>query len=167
MVQYINAYAGLPASAPIGHAHIVDYFNEDTNKDNLRLADGISTMLYRFNPAVLRDFLDISIPSVEIIRREKPGPRYDLIIARHSRAVTCGFIRDAEFVDLKLDFGITPQGLWVPLASFMEPFHPQGPNREELLEGFGKQFAAQIMYHSLWDERTAKEIKVDVERERP
>ena len=27
-------------------------------------------------------------PIREIIRREKPGPRYDLIIARHSRAVT-------------------------------------------------------------------------------
>ena len=187
MVHFINVYEGLPASAPVGHPHIVEDFNEETNKDNLRAADGICTMLYKYNPSVLRDFLDLRIPSIEIVRREEDAYRYDMIIARHERVVTvmpylippymktvadmtiskCGFIRNAEFVDLRVDFGITGEGLWVPLSGHTDFIHPTGSNRGEILDGFGGQFAAQIMYHKLWDESTAREIKVDVERERP
>ncbi|KAL8894201.1 MAG: hypothetical protein Q9192_004529 [Flavoplaca navasiana] len=144
MVHFIDVYEGLPASTPVGHPHIVADFNEETDKDNLRGADGICTMLYKYNPSVLRDFLDLQIPVIEIVRHEKESYRYDLIIARHERVVTviphlisqymktfadmttskCGFIRDGEFVDLRVDFGITEQGLWVPLSGhtdFMAP----------------------------------------------
>ncbi|KAL9039685.1 MAG: hypothetical protein Q9180_002381 [Flavoplaca navasiana] len=167
MVHFIDVYEWLPASAPIGHPHIVADFNEETNKDNLRGADGICTMLYKYNPSVLRDFLDLRIPSIEIVRREEESYRYDMIIARHERVVTCGFMRNAEFVDLRVDFGITEEGLWVPLSGHTDFIHPTGPNRGEILDGLGGQLAAQIMYHKLWDESTAKEIKVDVEREGP
>ncbi|KAL8886798.1 MAG: hypothetical protein Q9215_005536 [Flavoplaca cf. flavocitrina] len=167
MVHSIDVYEGLPASAPVGHPHIVADFNEETDKDNLRGADGICTMLYKYNPSVLRDFLDLEIPVIEIVRHEKRSSRYDLIIARQERVVTCGFIRDGEFVDLRVDFGIKEEGLWVPLSGHTDFIHPTGPNRGEILDGFGRQLAAQIMYHKLWDESTAKEIKVDIERERP
>ncbi|KAL8656146.1 MAG: hypothetical protein Q9226_002770 [Calogaya cf. arnoldii] len=165
MVRFIDVYDRLPASAPVGHPHTFEDFNEVTNKDNLRLADGICTMLYNWKPSVLKDFLDLRIPSIEIVRHEKVTFRRDMIIARHERA--CGFIKDGEFVDLQLDFGITEEGLWVPLSGFMDPIYPQGPNRKQVLDDFGGQFAAQIMYHKLWDESTAKEIKVDIEREHP
>ncbi|KAI4274559.1 MAG: hypothetical protein LQ337_003856 [Flavoplaca oasis] len=187
MVRFIDVYERLPASAPVGHPHIVEDFNEETDKDNLRGADGICTMLYRYNPSVLRDFLDLEIPVIEVVRHEKTSNRYDMIIARHERVVTvipylippymktvanmtmskCGFMRDAEFVDLRVDFGIKEEGLWVPLSGHSDLFYPTGPNRAEILDGFGEQLAAQIMYHKLWDESTAKEIKVDIERERP
>ncbi|KAL8799566.1 MAG: hypothetical protein Q9182_005805 [Xanthomendoza sp. 2 TL-2023] len=148
MVQFLDVYDKLPASAPVGHPHIVADFDEETNKDNLRLADGIATFLYRFKPSVLDDFLNMSIPSVEVIRHEESGSTYDM----------CGFMRNAEFVDLQLSFGIKEDGSWVPLSGFCEPFYPTGPGKAEMLHEFGKDFAALIMYHELWDESTAKKI---------
>ncbi|KAL8801489.1 MAG: hypothetical protein Q9223_007443 [Gallowayella weberi] len=159
MVRFIDVYDKLPASAPVGHPHIVEDFDEETNKDNLRAADGIATFLYHFNPSVLDDFLNMSIPSVEVIRHEKSSSRYDLIIARTERAVMCGFMRNAEFVDMQLSFGIKEDGSWVPLSGFCEPFYPTGPGKGTTLDEFGTDFAAQIVYHKLWNESTAKEIE--------
>ncbi|KAL8870909.1 MAG: hypothetical protein Q9174_003151 [Haloplaca sp. 1 TL-2023] len=175
MVRFIDVYERLPSSAPVGHPHIVDRSNEETDKDNLRVADGICTMLYKYNPSVLRDFLNLQIPVIEILRREQEGSsRYNLLIARHERVVTllilviqCGFMRDGEFVDVLVDFGITHEGLWVPLTGHTDMIHPTGPNKAEILDDFGTQFASQIVYWELWEESTAKEIKVSIERNRP
>lgn len=68
---------------------------------------------------------------------------------------------------MRVDFGITEEGLWVPLSGFTGSFNFGGPNREHILEGLGRDFAAQIVYHRLWDASSAKEIKVDIEREHP
>lgn len=68
---------------------------------------------------------------------------------------------------MQLEFGITEEGLWVPLWGFAANIYPEGPNKKRVLDDFGGQFAAQIMYRRMWDGTTAKEIKVDIERERP
>ncbi|KAI4242469.1 MAG: hypothetical protein L6R40_004023 [Gallowayella cf. fulva] len=158
-------FKDLPASAAIGHPHIVADFNEEIDKENLRAADGIATFLYRFKRSVLDDFLDMSIPTVEVIRREKSSLRYDMVVARNERE--CGFIRNGEFIDTQLSFGVKEDGSWTPLSGWSSGIYPQGPNKKVHLDEFGKSFAAQIMYNSAWDESTDKEIEVTTDRTSP
>ncbi len=59
-LTYENSYPRLPASAPIGHPHIVSAgFHEDTDTTNLRAADAVATILYKRKPEALQRFLNL------------------------------------------------------------------------------------------------------------
>lgn len=68
---YSDAYEGLPSTAPIGCPHLIrldaHLENESSTKD-LRMADGIATLLYHYNPDVLTKFLDKNIVEFKFVR---------------------------------------------------------------------------------------------------
>lgn len=70
---YSDAYDGLPITAPIGCPHLIKLGphleNELLIKD-LRLADGVATLLYHFNPDVLTKFLDKNVTEFDFLRRD-------------------------------------------------------------------------------------------------
>ena len=95
----------LPANAPIGFPHIIDAkrFGPDTDKRNLHTADGIATLLFLWRPEVLDDFLDMTVPIFEFVRREHNSFMLDTIIARDHRTVAVSEIYQA-FVTLLMKY---------------------------------------------------------------
>ena len=54
----------LPADKPVGHPHLIECeprLSYDVDRTKLRLADGIATVLYNYDPEFLRKFLDLKI----------------------------------------------------------------------------------------------------------
>ncbi|MCJ1262976.1 hypothetical protein MMC22_002846 [Lobaria immixta] len=65
---YSDAYEGLPITAPFGSPHLIK-LGENMLYRELRIADGIATMLYHYNPEILTKFLDMSIAEVSFTRK--------------------------------------------------------------------------------------------------
>jgi len=58
-LRFSDASPKLPARAPTEHPHIMTgSFHEETDKTNLRAADGAATFLYNWDPSILDEFLD-------------------------------------------------------------------------------------------------------------
>lgn len=51
----------LPANAPTGHPHIIDFSNidEEGPSDHLHAVDSVATTLYKWNPEALQALLDL------------------------------------------------------------------------------------------------------------
>lgn len=148
-LRYLNSYPGLPASAPVGHPHIIGWDNEDTDKGRLTAADGIATLLFNWKPEALDAFLDFRHkPKYEWYRQTKPGSHImDVLIARSGNVAVCGFRKDGEWTDYApFYYTMEESGAWTPLD-----------RRSEL---FGISFASALMYHQLWVE--GEGVKVDV-----
>jgi len=89
-----DAYPKLPATAPTGHPHIITGpFHEETDKTDLRAADGVATFLYNWEPSILDEFLDPATPRLVVVRREKSCVMEDMVIAKFGQSVRVGDIR--------------------------------------------------------------------------
>jgi hypothetical protein len=87
-LRFSDAYPYLPATAPTGHPHIITgSFHEETDKTNLRAADGVATFLYNWDPSILDEFLNPAIPQLEIVRKQKRQIMEDMVIAKHGQSV--------------------------------------------------------------------------------
>ncbi len=88
-LAYHTSYLGLPACAPLGHPHVISQeFQEGSDITNLRAADGVVTLLYKWNPDALYAFLELSYDYFEFVRREKDEAYQHLIVVRRGRKVT-------------------------------------------------------------------------------
>lgn len=103
-LRYLNSYPGLPASAPVGHPHIIGWDNEDTDKGSLTAADGIATLLFNWKPEALDAFLDFRHkPKYEWYRQTKPGSHImDVLIARSGNVAVVRACRPITFVCVSL-----------------------------------------------------------------
>ena len=93
-LKYLDSCSSLPISRPVDFPHLIEtepYFNELTNPTNLRLCDGIVTVLFKYDPDFLSRFLDFSIPEVFILREEHRSVLGDLVIWSQDRTVTVSF----------------------------------------------------------------------------
>ena len=89
-LTYENSYPGLPASAPIGHPHIISGgFHGETDITNLRAADAVATILYKRKPEALQSFLDLEYERFDFScgAENERGLSY-LVISRSGREVT-------------------------------------------------------------------------------
>lgn len=84
----------LPPDAPVGHPHLMDTtnFNEYTPRENLRVADGIATVLFNYDPKALRSFLNLDQPEFEFLRHEESTIMNDLFIGRKGLTVTASHL---------------------------------------------------------------------------
>ena len=90
-LTYDSSFLAFPTGAPIGHPHIISSdFNEATDTDDLRTADSVVTLLYRWDLDALCDFLDLRYDYFEFTRLEKDNTTQSIIIIRHGREVTVG-----------------------------------------------------------------------------
>lgn len=93
-LKYLDSCSSLPISRPVDFPNLIETepeFNELTNPTNLRLCDGIVTVLFKYDPDFLSRFLDFSIPEVFILREEHGSSLGDLVIWRKDRTVTVSF----------------------------------------------------------------------------
>lgn len=70
---YSDAYEGLPSTAPIGCPHLIKpgpHLEDESLIKDLRMADGIATLLYHYNPDVLTKFLDKNIVEFRFVRKD-------------------------------------------------------------------------------------------------
>ena len=88
-LHYDSSFLAFPTGGPIGHPHIISAdFDEATDTTDLRAADGVVTLLYKWDPDALCDFLDLRYNYFEFTRLEKDNATQSLIIIRRGREVT-------------------------------------------------------------------------------
>lgn len=58
------------------------------NPTNLRLCDGVATILFKYDADFLTRFLDLDVPEVFFLREEHNVNKGDLVIWRKDRTVT-------------------------------------------------------------------------------
>ena len=85
---YSDAYEGLPITAPIGCPHLIKlgpHLDNEALIQDLRIPDGIATLLYHYNPDVLTKFLDKKIVEFEFCRKDML--KGDLCISRGDSSI--------------------------------------------------------------------------------
>ncbi|KAG7006717.1 hypothetical protein G7Y79_00013g034890 [Physcia stellaris] len=122
-LKYLDSCSSLPISRPVDFPHLIEtepHFNELTNPTNLRLCDGIVTVLFKYDPDFLSRFLDFSIPEVFLLREEHRSSLGDLVIWRQDRTVTCGFynrLRNTLDYDTRVVSTIHADGRWESISA--------------------------------------------------
>lgn len=90
-LKYLNNER-LPASAPVGHSHILDWPNrvpKYTSLPSIRLCDAIATVLFKFDKNVFDAFFDDKISTFLYIHSENhPRANYNYAIYRNGNEIT-------------------------------------------------------------------------------
>ena len=106
-LRYDSGCRDLPTNRPLGYPHIIvsQGFNEQTDKTDLRFADGVATLLWKWNAEQFNAFFDLSKPRFEMLRKNGPGmikytmiARLDnvVIVSRSHSFLICSFGPDAQ-----------------------------------------------------------------------
>ncbi|KAH3917611.1 hypothetical protein HBH56_042650 [Parastagonospora nodorum] len=122
-VQFSNAFAALPSTAPANHPHLIDlatYTPPHANRQtNMKLPDAIVTMLHQISPTALGDFLDPNKASFRLIQTFKDKRETEkLVIAKNGDKVLVGvFTEHAEQggcfeFDNLVHFTVAQDGSW-------------------------------------------------------
>ena len=92
MVVYLDDFLLLPASAPFGHPHILDLESiyEHLMQNEPTIPDIVVTILFKYDSAALRGFLDLERSEVHFLRRE--WGRLDFCISRKGKRVKVSYI---------------------------------------------------------------------------
>ncbi|KAK4696310.1 hypothetical protein P7C71_g1587, partial [Lecanoromycetidae sp. Uapishka_2] len=154
-----------------GHPRIVDIstFSEETDKQNLTMADVVATSLWKYKPEALQAFLDVGIyPTFRFVVRDATSEVGDFAIERESSEsgpiVRCGYLHRAED-DQKLkatkwavsyEYFIKENGLWAPHA------HKRNDNIQSVNRAVINQAAAELgtelFLRKIWTENEGIEI---------
>ena len=88
-LRYSGEYPSLPANRPAGYPRIIDLrgFDEEVDKSDLRCADGVATLLWKWKPDEFQKFFDLSNSSYELSRVAPGDMIQDMIMARKERLV--------------------------------------------------------------------------------
>ncbi|OBZ75639.1 hypothetical protein A0H81_04822 [Grifola frondosa] len=158
-LRYSDACTELPASRPVGFPHIINVqgFDEETDKKDLRAADGIATLLYNWKPEALRALLDLNRPRFEF--KHKGSYYLTMIIARHGMVVSFGFYDSDVECRTQMIYRISVTGEWIPLSGMFEGLNADGRTRPKIVESFGTEFAKDILYNRKWEEREGIKIE--------
>jgi hypothetical protein len=59
-LEYLDSYAALPPDRPVGYPHLINMekYKEENQRQNLRVADAVVTVLYNWELEALAAFLD-------------------------------------------------------------------------------------------------------------
>ncbi|KAI4146371.1 MAG: hypothetical protein L6R39_003477, partial [Caloplaca ligustica] len=80
-LKYLDSNPRLPASRPVDFSHLIDVepvFNENTDPVNLRLCDGVVTVLSKYDENLLSRFLNLDVPEVFFLREEHKAHLEDM-----------------------------------------------------------------------------------------
>ncbi|MCJ1474391.1 hypothetical protein MMC13_003049 [Lambiella insularis] len=104
----------LPVDRPDGFPHLVDVehgFDDDVDCTDLHVADGIATMLWKFDEKFLAEFLDLKVPTATYSRQE-----HDALCGFYNDAMVGGkVIRDWDSL---CKYRILKSGEWKPMSAF-------------------------------------------------
>lgn len=179
-ITYLAGYNALPTYRAPGYPHIIknNHVTEEEGSGyyNLRAADGVATLLYKYNPAALEDFLNLNKKEFFFWRKEPSNTLlHHTIVTRHGLTVTvcqvpihtmlaswrsnypsqAGRVRQEAPLgqggrwDYMLQYKIKPDGLWKPHALLQ--MLGQGWTRDfEDIENMGNVFAYKIIFDKRW-----------------
>lgn len=87
-IRRVTNFALRPADKPDNYAHIIDTESANEDKYGIIGQDGIVTILYKFDPELLKNFLDQSISRFSFdVRRPSSRDSIDLKITRQNDIV--------------------------------------------------------------------------------
>ncbi|MCJ1337038.1 hypothetical protein MMC09_002317 [Bachmanniomyces sp. S44760] len=123
------------------------------------LADGVVTILYNYDPDILKKFLEWDHPGkmFEFDRKEDDGTGMTIQLKGHT--VTCGWYRDRRKRDwnFQVKFRINSLGNWRPLSGLSEMglAHTSGE-----IDDLGLEFLRAAFYEKMWIEADDAKIVV-------
>jgi len=87
-LRFIDTFPELPLDTADNHAHIVNTqgFDEEVNSDKAKAIDAAVTLLYNYDPELLKKFLD---PSIERFtwRRHRKDFHQEVVVLRRKKLV--------------------------------------------------------------------------------
>ncbi|KAF2111842.1 hypothetical protein BDV96DRAFT_451225, partial [Lophiotrema nucula] len=105
--RFTDEFDGLPSTAPVNHAHIIDIETIGSDECNdfsgsVKIWDAVATMLFRISPETLKDFLNPEVKAFKLVQKSKhPSSDTQLVIWRKGNEVFVG-----QFVDLSEEYNI-------------------------------------------------------------
>ena len=90
-LEYLDHHA-LPADRPVGHPHLInmDVYGRETQKQDLRITDGVVTVLYRWEPEALAAFLDNDLNNFRFRVTEEIEHPHNFYVERTRKRVKAG-----------------------------------------------------------------------------
>lgn len=94
-LEYLDHYAALPADRPVGYPHLIntDKFKEENQRQNLRIADAIVTVLYNWEPEALAAFLDHDLEDFRFQVEDSNIYPHNFFVQRKGKRVEAGSIQ--------------------------------------------------------------------------
>lgn len=168
-LQYVDSKV-LPQDKPAGCPHLIQDFDEETNITNLRLADGTATVLYYLNPEILKIFLDVKAPNIELGCKTE-SPQSSLVMARYDNSVMvstastgdtilidwpaqCAFFSEHAEQTTQHMQCIDSTGEWKTEEAMTDSGRTANKERGEnpkAVEDAGALFASQLLRDKIWE----------------
>lgn len=93
-LEYLHHYAALPANRPVGYPHLIntDKYTEYIQLQNLRIADAVVTVLYKWEPEALATFLDDDLEDIRFQVQDHRQDPHKFYVQRQGKRVEAGQI---------------------------------------------------------------------------
>lgn len=94
-LEYLDNYAALPADRPVGYPHLInmDKYQEHIQRQGLRIADAVVTVLYNWEPEALTAFLDDDLEDFRFQVVDFSDHPQNFYVQRKRRRVEAGYIQ--------------------------------------------------------------------------
>jgi len=143
-----------PPDAPVGAPRILEAhpkysFDEDVfDRSTLRLADGLATYLYHYDPVAAKMFFDLNRAKFEYCFR-RGEPWLDVTIARLGRLVTVGYLKKADYENKYMFLLSTSQRKLIPLVG-IDVGAGINTRKPSIVEELGANFGLSIVSSRDW-----------------
>lgn len=91
-LEYLDHYAALPADRPVGYPHLInaDKYKEEIQRQDLRIADAVVTVLYNWEPEALAAFLNYDLEDFRFQVEDSNVHPHNFYVQRKGRRVEVG-----------------------------------------------------------------------------
>ncbi|MCJ1399323.1 hypothetical protein MMC11_002525 [Xylographa trunciseda] len=171
-VTFLAENPDLPVTLPPGWPHIIDwdtvrneFEDAELSVQGFHIANGIATVLHRYDPALLKSFLDFGIDKVTFTQKHDPGSMA-IFIERNKNVVMCGiyntFAMNGNRVlewDIRVKYRISCSGRWLPVE------YATGINARETsrnlatIADYGARLTQAMLVNQAWEECDGVKIK--------
>ncbi|MCJ1467039.1 hypothetical protein MMC07_005661 [Pseudocyphellaria aurata] len=155
---YSTSFDGLPVTTPVGCPHVIrlgPHLEYDSTVSYLRIADGVATLLFHYNPDVLTRFLDKNVSEFDFLRKDPVAG--DLTISRLDDIVfvgRCVWSLGGTYWKTEMKFEIEEgTGIWKPfyLNGACVHFDPLSDTAcIQQCDYFGAKLAQEILLGEEW-----------------
>ena len=91
-LEYLDHYAALPTGRPVGYPHLInmDKYTEEIQRQDLRIADAIVTVLYNWEPEALAAFLNDELEDFRFQVEDSKVYPHSFYVQRKGKRVEAG-----------------------------------------------------------------------------
>ncbi|MCJ1432590.1 hypothetical protein MMC27_001947 [Xylographa pallens] len=190
-VTFLSLYPDLPPELPAGWPHIINwdtvrmsFEDAELSIDGCHIANGIATVLHRYDPELLKNFLDLAVNKVTFTKNEKLGTFTDLVIERNHNTVMvridtdpylhkhadedykCGSytksVMNGDNVkewEMRVKYRISGSGRWVPLE-YATGLNARDTGRSaETVAEYGALLTQGMLLNATWAQSSSRDFK--------